>query len=90
MAASNTDLVLIDYGASNFAFRASQLFEKVLLERSIELASQCGASLVTTEHIKACFDQSAFDQFLKLVGETLNDGTAGESGKHIMQSREAA
>jgi hypothetical protein len=90
MAASNTDLVLIDCGASNFAFRASQLFERVLLERGIELASQCGASLATVEHIKACFDQSVFDQILKLVGEILNDGTAGESGRHIMQPREAA
>jgi hypothetical protein len=91
MAASNTDIVLIDYSASNFAFRASQLFERVLLERSIELASQCGASLVTTEHIKACFDQSVFDQILKkLVGETINDVATGESGRDIIQSREAA
>lgn len=90
MPQSNNDRILIDNGASNFAFRISQLVERILLDRSIELASQCGATIVTAEHIKTCLDQSSFDQILKQAGETLNDGTAGESGRYNMRSREAA
>jgi len=84
------DRVAVDVRACAFAFQAGQLLERLLLDRSIELARQSGSSTATAEHVESCLDHALFDQLLKRVRENSHGGNAGESRVDGGRSVEAA
>jgi hypothetical protein len=90
MSSAVNDHVAVDVGASSFAFRASQLLERLLLDGGIELARRSGASIVTEEHVESCLDDALFDRFLKRVRESPDGGSAAERGVRDGQSGKAA
>jgi hypothetical protein len=90
MSSAVNDRVLVDVGASDFAFRASQLLERLLLDHGIQVACQAGSSIVAAEHVESCLDHALFDELLKRVRENSDGGTRGEGGGRDGQPREAA
>lgn len=90
MSSALNDCVVVDIAASDFAFRASQLLEQLLLDRGIEVASQAGSSIVAAEHVESCLDHALFDELLKRVRENPDGGTRGEGEARDGQPREAA
>ena len=83
------DRVVVDVGASNFAFRVGQLVERLLLDRGVDLARQSGCLVVTAEHVESCLNLSLFDQLLEQVRESSHVGTAG-GGEASTGDRQAA
>ena len=65
MSSSADSSVLVEVGASNLAFRISQWVHRLLLDRSVALATESGCSLVTSEHVELCLDHALFDQLLQ-------------------------
>jgi hypothetical protein len=90
MSSTVDDSVVVDSHATNLAFRAGQLFERLLVDRGVELASNSGSSIVTAEHVESCLDQVLFDHLLRRMRESSHDGTAGEDRVGSGESREAA
>ncbi len=62
MSTVANDGVPVDAGAGDFAFRAGQLVEELLLDRGTEVARSTGASVVTVEHVRPCIDNDFLDQ----------------------------
>jgi hypothetical protein len=77
MSSLANERVFVDGCANHFAFRMSQLFERVLIDHGIECAIQGGSNIVTQEIIETCIDQTLFDQLLKTLRGISDDGTAG-------------
>ena len=50
--------VAISRSASGIAFEAGQLVERLLLQRSCELAPRLGSTVVTDEHVRSCLDSA--------------------------------
>ena len=80
------DQVAVDIRASDFAFRAGQLVERLLLDRGLQLARQAGCSVATAEHMESCLDRGLFDQV-----RGISRGEIAEAGRaRTGESREAA
>ena len=90
MSSTVNDSVVVDSHASNLAFRAGQLVERLLVDRGIELAGNSGSLIVTAEHVESCLDQVLFDNLLRRVKESSHGGTTGEERVGNGESREAA
>ena len=90
MSSTVDDRVVVDLRASNFAFRASQMVERLLLDRGLEIARQSGSSIVTADHVGSCLDHVLLDQVLERMRESSHDETAGEGAVLDGPSREAA
>jgi hypothetical protein len=90
MSLALNDRVVVDIAASNLAFRAGQVVERLLLERSIELTSRSGSSTVTAEHVESCLDHTIVGQLLERMREDSNVGTAEDGGNPRGDPREAA
>ena len=90
MSSAVNDHVAVDARASDFAFRAGQLLERLLLDGGMELACRSGSSIVTAEHVESSLDDAFFGRFLERVRESPDAGTAGEDGGRDGQSGKAA
>jgi len=90
MSSATKNRVVVDAGASDLAFQAGQLAERLLLDRSIEIASQAGSSVVTAEHVESCLDHALSDELFKRVRESSHGATGGEREACDGESREAA
>lgn len=61
--------ILFDANASNLAFRAGQLVEKLLLDRGLEVARSSQASIVTRDTIESCINDSLLEDLRKQLNE---------------------
>ncbi len=82
--------ILVSVGASTFAFHAGQLVERLLLDRSVQLAHESGSPIAKVEHVLSSLDHVLFDQVLRQLTESSDGGTAGAGRVCDGQSREAA
>ncbi len=73
--------VLLDAGASDFAFHAGQLVERILLERGVEVARQAGTSVATVDHIQSGVDGALLDQLRERLGNRFHGNQGHEQRK---------
>ena len=73
--------VLVDGSASDFAFRAGQLLERLLVERGVDAASRSGLTVVTSQHIESCLSDPLLDDLRKTLGADTNAEFGSERRK---------
>ena len=69
MSETDPHQVFFDFHASDLAFRAGQLVEKLLLDRGLDQASKSQSSIVTPDDIQSGIDNSLLDQLRKGLRE---------------------
>lgn len=69
MPVTDHDRICFDFHASDLAFRAGQVVEKLLLDRGLEQARKCQSSIVTPEDVESGIDDSLLDHLRKHLHE---------------------
>ncbi|GAB4142151.1 MAG: hypothetical protein Tsb009_12270 [Planctomycetaceae bacterium] len=69
--------VLIDADAGRKAFRASQLFETLLMDQAAEIAIRLGLQTITKDIVEKSLEKILSDQLLREMREEPN-GDTGE------------
>jgi hypothetical protein len=69
------DHIYFDDDAGEYAFRAGQLLEKILLERGLDMARKSQVAIVRSETIELCVDQLLLDQLRKQLHERAKQGS---------------
>lgn len=66
--------------ACKYAFQLGQRFERLVIDRGVELAKQTGNPNVTMEQIKAALTPEIFTELMNSLEESLNDAPEGKRG----------
>jgi len=83
MSSHANGCVLLGIAASTLAFRAGQLVEELLLERSLEVAQEADARVVTPDHVESCLDESLLSQLRERLRERFHDGQPERDRKKV-------
>ncbi len=88
MSSALSECVTIASNASSLAFAVGQIAERVLIDRSCELAARSGSTIATDEDVRTCFDSAFLDDLFDAVRQTWQGTEAGDESSKC--SREAA
>lgn len=75
MPALDSQNILIQSDASNLAFHAGQLFERLLLENAVETAKQNDSVMVEQSHVLSSLKMTMIEQISKELNVRLNDNS---------------
>jgi hypothetical protein len=88
MSSALSERVTIAPDASNLAFAVGQIAERVLLDRSCDLAAGAGSAIATDEDVRTSFDSKFLDDLFDAVRQSWQRNEAGDESSR--RSREAA
>jgi hypothetical protein len=81
MPSVETTRVLVDSSASEFAFRAGQSLERLLMEGAVNVARRSADAIVTKDHIQSCLDECLLEQLREQVRATTHEDLGREQRK---------